>query len=269
MSPPCFICPLPGRFRCPQCSLVLFCGETHGEYHVMTDSPCHSFTWREDRLVASRSVSRGEIVLRERPAVVAPSGRLGETEAGHCLVCLARLDTQSCLLCEGCGFPLCDECEGAQSHQADCDQLAGWAATSYSPLLPHRLLQLRQSQPSLYHDLLSLGQSGKPRHHREKVEVKTFLQHQHQVSREEVEAVLAVLETHGVPLAPNLTGLYYLTSLLARRRDNNCELVTSQTRPHLLCLRATRQPNTQYRGEGRGPLATPSTHWHPLATLPQ
>ena len=183
-------------------------------------------------------------MLRESPALVAPSGELAER--GHCLVCLAALDTESCLLCEGCGFPLCDSCgEEDSPHLEDCHQLAAWAAASYSPLPPHRLLQLREAQPSLYQALLSLplqpGRLSEP----PDLEVVAGLQHQHGVAREEVVAGLAVLEDHGLPLSPGLTGLYFLTSLLARRQEPNCRLLPSHCQPHLLSLQATRRANNQ------------------------
>ena len=242
MTSQCFLCPLPGRFRCPQCGLVLFCSERHGELHCLTPgADCHPVTVRGGGLVAARSVREGEILLRERPAVLAPSGEL--EERGRCLVCLTSLDTESCLLCEGCGFPLCEECEDEDSHQQDCHQLAGWAAASYTPLPPHRLLQLRQSQPGLYHGILSLARPqvvGEP-----ELGLVEGLELQHQVTREEVRAVLAVLEAHSVPLAPGLTGLYYLRSLLAVRQDHNCRLLPSKHPSHLLSVQATRQSNTQ------------------------
>ena len=52
------------------------------------------------RLVASRRVRAGQVVLVEEPAMVSPSGD-SLTSTGLCLECLALLDTEDCPLCEG------------------------------------------------------------------------------------------------------------------------------------------------------------------------
>ncbi|XP_071541764.1 uncharacterized protein [Panulirus ornatus] len=72
-------------------------------------------------LVASRSITAGEVVFRETPLVVAPKPDAGPT----CLVCLRALQG-AWVECEGCGAPLCSSCADDCGHGGEeCELLVG------------------------------------------------------------------------------------------------------------------------------------------------
>ena len=72
------------------------------------------------RLLATRDLRQGEVVLVDRPAAVGPL----HTTTPLCLECSALLPRPS-FACPCCGFPLCaPACVGGERHLPECRALA-------------------------------------------------------------------------------------------------------------------------------------------------
>ena len=190
--------------------------------------------------MASRRVRPGEVILRERPAVLSPCGPVSQSV--HCLECLALLDTDTCPTCPHCYYPLCEDCSQSEHHLQECGLLAVWAASHYHYLPHHRILQTKHLQPGLYHRLLGLPLSPS----RAGGDHTRPLELHHRVGREEVEAVLALVESETVQLGgrgeeeAGLCGLYLVSALLSRQQQNNCRVLVSRDPPFLATVLATR-----------------------------
>jgi len=108
---------------CSQCGLVASC-DKHWKQHRDDDGTC--FPIRVDqhphlgrRLVATRDIKRGEILLTDRPSAMGP---LHQTRP-VCLECMAYLPSPS-FGCPHCGFPLCgQDCVGGPNHAKECRAL--------------------------------------------------------------------------------------------------------------------------------------------------
>lgn len=139
----CFLClEREELVTCPACQLVRTCNQ-HQHLHYNQAGGCYSFKveYQEEvgrYLVATRRINQGEVIYRDRPAVIGPNMRyevitflpiemtsISNTEA-HCVGCL-RLGCEE--ECEACGFPVCDKiCAGAPHHHQECQifQEAGY-----------------------------------------------------------------------------------------------------------------------------------------------
>lgn len=122
----CFLCLKPAELRCHWCQNVHFCSAHHFRTYHRVRSKCWPFKVIErgegkPRVVASRDIRRGELIMEDRPTLLAPLPH----STPVCPCCLARLRDDDVLgnLCEKCSLPLCgrENCFGDRMHaEAEC-----------------------------------------------------------------------------------------------------------------------------------------------------
>jgi len=146
----CKICDGVAKSRCAGCYSIGYCGTECQK----SDWPSHKpsctkpYTVKENDIVgrymvATRNLSPGDIILREKAAVVGPSL---EQSKPICLGCSAAL-TKSWHLCSICQGPLCSKsCEKNPAHVDECKILKVNTGAMYS-YFQNGTLQKRKPHP--------------------------------------------------------------------------------------------------------------------------
>lgn len=107
--------------RCDKCEKIFSC-KNHFKTHVRSIGSCYSYKVQYDLqkgryLVASRTITPGEVISRESATVVGPCTR----SKPQCLQCFKHISSGKRFDCLGCGFPMCDkECMEGDLHREEC-----------------------------------------------------------------------------------------------------------------------------------------------------
>ena len=120
----CAVCGSDASTRCSGCFSVAYCKTDCQKSHWSQHKPnCQKpFAVKESKkvgryMVATRDIKPGEIILREKAAVVGPSL---EQSKPVCLGCSASL-VKTWHLCQVCQAPLCSKkCEKHPLHVEEC-----------------------------------------------------------------------------------------------------------------------------------------------------
>jgi hypothetical protein len=107
----CKICETPTKSYCKACSNAYYCCKDHQKKHwKIHKKECfplkivHDHKNVQRKLVATKNVRQGQVILEEYPIFVTPNTR---TENGvTCLGCCKKLDN-SWTSCIRCGWPIC------------------------------------------------------------------------------------------------------------------------------------------------------------------
>lgn len=136
VTTPCGLCSSPALTRCAGCYAVAYCTvkcqkEAWPEHKAVCSKP---YTVKEGKgvgryMVATRALGPGDIILREKAALVGPSLAGAKPQ---CLGCAAGL-TGAFHPCTYCKAPLCSkECETHPAHVEECKQLRLNSAALYN-----------------------------------------------------------------------------------------------------------------------------------------
>ncbi|CAG4991328.1 unnamed protein product [Colias eurytheme] len=176
--PACEVCQQPANQTCGGCKSVFYCSRAHQKCAWKEHkTQCRTFEIHHSEalgryLVASRDIKQGEIILKEKPAVSGP--RIACTP--HCLSCNKKLnpiqdgDSLDYYKCSSCNWPLCGfECESTEVHRQECKLMTannykcnikyvapGRAEAAYCVIAPLRTLLLKESNPELFQNIMSL-----------------------------------------------------------------------------------------------------------------
>lgn len=151
-------CSKPATKKCALCKVAFYCGEEHQkldwkkhkndcapyELDCISESP----EGRVSAMVATRNITPGKPVFREKPLLVLPlaepanylrhvmdspcirhGGGPAVTDLclelkPACLGCLKKLELRDCHFCSKCGLPLCSkECAFSVEHGLECSSI--------------------------------------------------------------------------------------------------------------------------------------------------
>ncbi len=125
-------------------------------------------------MVAARNLSPGDVILKERPAIVGPN--VSTASQPLCVECGRPLDeASSSTKCPDCGVPLCSkECGNALTHKSECaifrrcpeafyscidEEASGVSPTAtanYQLVIPVRMVLLRRRDVRRYKSVMAL-----------------------------------------------------------------------------------------------------------------
>ena len=113
----CFLCPLPGKLPCTECSRsVLACSQLHLRAHRSTGkdglqqcNPIRAvFVDGVGRcIVADRDIAPLELIFSDEPVVVGPEPSDMSKINFMCFGCLSPLEEGASVRCLKCNLPLC------------------------------------------------------------------------------------------------------------------------------------------------------------------
>ncbi|CAH2044084.1 unnamed protein product, partial [Iphiclides podalirius] len=177
--PVCGVCQRPATQTCGGCKQVYYCSRTHQkqgwkEGHRSKCCPYKiQFSPTQGRhMIATRDIRQGEVILKEKPAVVGP--RMACT--AHCLSCgnklqpIAAEDRLDYYKCPQCNWPMCGPgCSKAEVHKNECLVMTakGYKSTikyengdkaeaAYCVIAPLRVLLMKETDPKQFENIMSL-----------------------------------------------------------------------------------------------------------------
>jgi len=115
---PCTVCSAACSQSCANCKKVSYCSKDHQKSDWKLHKP-NCFPARLERnaelgryLVATRPISSGELILKEKPIVSGPNGKNGQHPL--CLTCYRVVKTD--YVCSRCRWPMCQpKCENVSN----------------------------------------------------------------------------------------------------------------------------------------------------------
>ncbi|XP_014239436.1 protein msta-like isoform X1 [Cimex lectularius] len=244
----CNVCGEPASSRCSSCLSVAYCSREHQKCDWTNHKPnCLSYEIKNDAvigrcIVAKRLIKKDELVLKEKPLVIGPSGTTGPV----CLGCHNNLQPESCHPCQNCGWPLCSErCMHSPNHEPECK----WAEEkrkekvritqficphpTYACITPLRLLYKCKKNPSVGDEVSALESHCKDRmtdgkYEEDRFAVAKLLKRFYKLeefSEEEIIRICGVLQINGheVPLSePGHIALFLKCSMFEHNCIPNC-----------------------------------------------
>ncbi|XP_030026011.1 SET domain-containing protein SmydA-8 [Manduca sexta] len=175
--PVCDICQKPANQICGGCKQVYYCSRPHQKlgWKEGHKFKCCAFKIQHTdtlgrHMVATRDIKQGEMILKEKPAVIGP--RI--TSPVHCLACGKKLEpldsTYDFYKCTTCQWPMCGpECEKADVHKPECKAMSDSKYQSnikyefpdkveaaYCVISPLRVLLMKQTDPLQYENIMNL-----------------------------------------------------------------------------------------------------------------
>lgn len=123
-------------------------------------------------MVATRDIQQGEMILKEKPAMVGPK----MTGTAECLGCGKKLEPQKFgdhidfYKCSVCNWPMCDsECEKADIHKSECKVMSDRkykctvkyqgpdkVEAAYCVISPLRVLLMKTTNPMQFENIINL-----------------------------------------------------------------------------------------------------------------
>ncbi|XP_022822822.1 protein msta [Spodoptera litura] len=177
--PTCEVCQQPANQICGGCKLVYYCSRPHQKlgWREGHKFKCCAFKIQYSdtlgrHMVATRDIQQGEMILREKPAIIGP--RISCPTI--CLSCGKNLDPQEInsnwdyYKCSKCNWPMCGpECEAADVHKPECKAMTdrkykcdikyqgpNKIQAAYCVISPLRVLLMSTSNPLQYENLMNL-----------------------------------------------------------------------------------------------------------------
>ncbi|XP_041982341.1 SET domain-containing protein SmydA-8 [Aricia agestis] len=178
--PVCDVCQEPANQTCGGCKLVYYCSKAHQkigwrEGHKFN---CRAFKVQYSdsfgrHMVATRDIKQGEIILKEKPAVIGP--KISCTP--QCLTCGKKLspmqvgNTLDFYKCSLCNWPMCDSvCEQSEVHSEQeckimtkrkykCDikyERPDKLEAAYCVIAPLRVMLLKETNPKQFENVMNL-----------------------------------------------------------------------------------------------------------------
>lgn len=171
MSKACSVCGKPANFTCGGCKLVSYCGKEHQKQdwrgsHKSVCKPLFRLEVNEvwgRHLLATRNISKGELIFQEPPLVIGPKAVTVPLCLGCHLPCGDKRRN-----CDGCGYPLCSvHCQVADAHFDECQIMMknkfraeidpeALNRTHYAPIVPLRILLLKEKNPEKYKKIMEM-----------------------------------------------------------------------------------------------------------------
>lgn len=241
MSRACAVCGKPANFSCGGCKLVSYCGKEHQrqDWKGLHKSICQPLfrlevndSWGR-HLIATRNISKGELIFQEPPLVLGPKA----ITTPVCLGCHSPCGEKR-RNCDGCGYPLCSvQCQVADAHFDECQIMMknkfraeiepdAVNRTHYAPIVPLRILIIKEKQPEKYKKIIDLAshldqQMKTPLYALYKQNVAEFLREGLGFSactHEEILNIASLLDTNAFEVRVRdrkLRALYAITSMMA------------------------------------------------------
>nr|XP_013189670.1 unnamed protein product [Amyelois transitella] len=177
--PTCEVCQQPANQTCGGCKLVYYCTKAHQKlgWREGHKFKCCAFKVQVSdkigrHMIATRDIKAGEMILKEKPAVIGPRISC----APHCLGCGKKLepmkieDKYDYYKCSMCNWPMCGpKCEKADVHKPECKTMSDrkYKCTikyekpdkneaAYCVISPLRVLLMKTTNPPQYENILSL-----------------------------------------------------------------------------------------------------------------
>ncbi|KAM3965788.1 SET domain-containing protein SmydA-8 [Aphomia sociella] len=177
--PKCEVCQQPANQICGGCKLVYYCSRAHQKlgWREGHKFKCCAFKVQYSdtfgrHMIATRDIKQGEMILKEKPAVIGPR----MTCAPQCLACGKKLeatkieDTYDFYKCSMCNWPMCGpQCEKADIHKPECKAMTDRkyrctikyeqpdkVEAAYCVIAPLRVLLMKTSNPLQFENVISL-----------------------------------------------------------------------------------------------------------------
>lgn len=177
--PTCEVCQQPANQTCGGCKLVYYCSKAHQKlgWREGHKFKCCAFKIQySDTLgrymIATRDIQPGEMILKEKPAVIGPK----MTGPPECLGCGKKLEPQKIgdqydfYKCSVCNWPMCDsKCEKADVHKAECKVMSerkykctvkydgpDRIEAAYCVISPLRVLLMKENNPMQFENIINL-----------------------------------------------------------------------------------------------------------------
>ncbi|XP_068617853.1 SET domain-containing protein SmydA-8 [Battus philenor] len=177
--PACDVCQRPANQTCGGCKQVYYCSRAHQKQgwkdgHKTKCCPFKiQFTCALGRhMIATRDIRQGEIILKEKPAVVGPRMACKP----HCLSCGKKLEPMTIegkldyYKCTKCYWPMCGpECEQSDIHKHECRIMkergykcnvkydsAEKTEAAYCVIAPLRVLLMKDLDPKQFENIMNL-----------------------------------------------------------------------------------------------------------------
>ncbi|CAH0588908.1 unnamed protein product [Chrysodeixis includens] len=177
--PTCEVCQQPANQICGGCKLVYYCSRPHQKlgWREGHKFKCCAFKIQYSdtlgrHMVATRDIQQGEMILKEKPAVIGPRISC----PAICLTCGKNLDPKEYTSkwdyhkCSKCNWPMCSpECENAEVHKPECKAMTdrkykcdikyegpNKVQAAYCVISPLRVLLMSQSNPLQYENIMNL-----------------------------------------------------------------------------------------------------------------
>lgn len=178
--PKCAVCSEPAAQVCGGCRSEHYCSKNHQKqaWRAGHRLKCSSFRVEVNdtlgrHLIATRDIKQGEMILKEKPAIVGPK----IVSYPVCLTCYKKLKPEKqpdgkvdFYKCKSCGWPMCNFiCETGKPHEEECELMAkrkykstisytgaDRKESAYCVITPLRCLLLKKSEPLQYEGILNL-----------------------------------------------------------------------------------------------------------------
>lgn len=177
--PKCEVCQQPANQICGGCKLVYYCSRAHQklgwrEGHKLK---CCAFKIQCSdtfgrHMVATRDIKQGEMILKEKPAVMGPK----ISSVPQCLACGMKLEPMKIengydfYKCSMCNWPMCGpQCEKSDIHKPECKVMSDRkykcsikyekpdkSEAAYCVIAPLRVLLMKHTNPNQYENIMSL-----------------------------------------------------------------------------------------------------------------
>ncbi|XP_077295843.1 SET domain-containing protein SmydA-8-like [Arctopsyche grandis] len=178
--PRCAVCSEPAAQVCGGCRSQHYCGKVHQKQAWRSGHrfKCSAFRLECNEvlgrhLIATRDIKQGEMIFKEKPAV------LGPKIVSHpvCLSCYKRVKAEKqqngkidFYKCTSCGWPMCNsECQSSKVHKEECELMNKRKYTctityggedkkesAYCVIAPLRCLLMEKTDPKQYEAILSM-----------------------------------------------------------------------------------------------------------------
>jgi hypothetical protein len=177
--PLCEVCQKPANQTCGGCKMVYYCSKGHQKlgWREGHKFKCCAFKVQYTdtlgrHMVATRDIKEGEMILKEKPAVIGPR----TASPALCLGCGKKLapmkikDTYDFYKCSSCNWPMCGpECEKAAIHKPECKLMTDRnykctikyeqpdkAEAAYCVISPLRVLLMKDTNACQYENVMAL-----------------------------------------------------------------------------------------------------------------
>lgn len=177
--PTCEICQQPANQTCGGCKLVYYCSRAHQKlgWREGHKFKCCAFKVQYSdtmgrHMVATRDIKQGEMILKEKPAVIGPriSCPVLCLACGKNLEPIQKGESLDFYKCSSCNWPVCGlDCEQNEVHKQECKAMCDRKYTcdikyekpdkieaAYCVISPLRVLLMKYTQPLQFENIMNL-----------------------------------------------------------------------------------------------------------------